>query len=336
MLRRGHFRITLALVLLSSTLAVSQEVGRVIGQIRIAKGDFPPHPIMVELQLRGAAINGSYADNQGRFGFYGLVSNLYHVIVNDEDYYPVDELANLNLLESQFVMVQILLRPREKKTADTAAKQAVGGNPYLVNAGDYNRSFPRKAVKEYEKGLEAEKKGEKDKAIEHYLAALKTAPAYYPAHNNLGALYLGKSDFKSAEEQFREAVRLDQNEAQAYFNLGNVLMLTNRLPEAESTLAAGLQRRPDSAFGYFLQGCLYGRTGKLAESESSLQNAVRLDPKMSQAYLQLVNLYMRQDRREDAITQLQTFLKGFPDAAAAPKAKEILSRLQAGQDAVKR
>ncbi len=131
-------------------------------------------------------------------------------------------------------------------------------------------------------------------------------------------------------------MRLDQNEAQAYFNLGNVLMLTNRLPEAESTLAAGLQRRPDSAFGYFLQGCLYGRTGKLAESESSLQNAVRLDPKMSQAYLQLVNLYMRQDRREDAITQLQTFLKGFPDAAAAPKAKEILSRLQAGQDAVKR
>ncbi len=173
MLRRGHFRITLALVLLSSTLAVSQEVGRVIGQIRIAKGDFPPHPIMVEQQLRGAAINGSYADNQGRFGFYGLVSNLYHVIVNDEDYYPVDELANLNLLESQFVMVQILLRPREKKTADTAAKQAVGGNPYLVNAGDYNRSFPRKAVKEYEKGLEAEKKGEKDKAIEHYLAALR-------------------------------------------------------------------------------------------------------------------------------------------------------------------
>jgi tetratricopeptide (TPR) repeat protein len=233
-------------------------------------------------------------------------------------------------------MVQIYLRPREKKNADPLAKQVAGSNPYIVDPGDYNQRFPKKAVKEYDKGLEAEKKGEKDKAIGHYEAALKIAPEYYPARNNLGALYLGKSDFKSAEEQFREAVRLDQNEAQAYFNLSNVLMLTGRIPEAETTLAAGLQRRPDSAFGNFLQGCLYVRTGKLAEAESSLQNALRLDSKMSQAYLQLVNLYLRQNRREDAIAQLQAFLKGFPDAAAAPKAKEILTKLQTGQDAVKR
>jgi tetratricopeptide (TPR) repeat protein len=113
-------------------------------------------------------------------------------------------------------------------------------------------------------------------------------------------------------------------------------MLTGRFTEAETTLAQGLQRRPDSAFGYFLQGCLYGRTGKLAESESSLQNALRLDSKMPQAYLQLVNLYIRQNRREDAITQLQAFLKGFPDAAAASKAKELLTKLQTGQDAAKR
>jgi tetratricopeptide (TPR) repeat protein len=336
MFRRLHPWIALALICFLSRFSLSQEVGRVVGQIRVTKGDFPPHPVMVELQLRGATINSAYADGQGRFGFYGLVSNLYHVIVNDADYYPVDELANLNLLESQFAMVQVFLRPREKKTTDPLAEQSSGSNPYLVDPADYNRHFPKKGVKEYEKGLEAEGKGEKDKAIGHYEAALKIAPDYYPAHNNLGTLYLGKSDFNSAEGQFREAIRLDQNNAQAYFNLSNVLMLTNRLPEAETTLASGLQRRPDSAFGYFLQGCFYGRTGKLPESESSLQNAVRLDPKMSQAYLQLVNLYMRQNRRGDAITQLQTFLKGFPTAAAAPQAQEILNKLQKEESAVKR
>jgi tetratricopeptide (TPR) repeat protein len=340
MFRRLHPPITLWIALfltcLFSGFALAQDAGRITGQIRVVKGDFPPHPIMVELQLRGATMNSVYADATGRFGFYELGSNSYHVIVNDADYYPVDEVANLNLAESQFTMVQIFLRPRDKKNADPLTKQPGGSNPYIVDPADYNRRFPKKAVKEYDKGLEAEKKGEKDKAIEHYEAALKMAPDYYPAHNNLGTLYMGKSDFKSAEEQFREAVRLDQNDAQAYFNLSNVLMLTNRLTEAETTLAAGLQRRPDSAFGYFLQGCLYGRDGKLAESESSLQNALRLDPKMPQAYLQLVNLYLRQNRREDAITQLQAFLKGFPDAAAAPKAKEILTKLQSGPDAVKR
>ena len=328
--------IVASLTCLLPSVALAQDAGRITGQIHITKGDFPPHPILVELQLRNAPITTVYADSQGRFGFYQLESNPYHVVVNDDDYYPVDEIANLNLAVSQFAMVQIQLRPREKKDTDPLAKQAAGSNPYIVDPDDYNKRFPKKAVKEYDKGLEAEKKDENDAAIGHYEAALKIAPDYYPAHNNLGTLYLGKSDFKSAEEQFREAVRLDQNEAQAYFNLSNVLMLTDRLPEAQTMLSAGLQRRPDSALGNFLQGCLYGRTGKLAEAESSLQNALRLDAKMPQAYLQLVNLYLRQDRREDAITQLQAFLKGFPTASAAPKAQELLNKLQKEETAIKR
>jgi tetratricopeptide (TPR) repeat protein len=327
--------ISLILSCLLSVPVFAQEAGRIIGQIRVTKGDSPPHSILVELQLRGATINSAYADTQGRFGFYELESNLYHIIVNDDDYYPVDEQANVNLTESQFAMVQIQLRPREKKDGEPQAKRAAGSNPYIMDTGDYNKHFSKKAVKEYEKGLESEKKGEQDAAVLHYQAALKIAPDYYPAHNNLGALYMGKSDFKGAEGQFRDAVRLDQNEAQAYFNLSNVLMLTDRLPEAQTTLAAGLQRRPDSAFGNFLQGCLYGRTGKLPEAEHSLQNALRLDPKMPQAYLQLVNLYVRQNRREDAMAQLQAFLKGFPAASAAPKAQEMLDKLQKQQSAAK-
>jgi len=318
-----------------SVLAFPQDNGRVIGQIRVVRGDFPSHAIMVELQLHGATVSSMYTDGEGRFGFYELQSNLYHVVVNDEDYYPVDEQVNLNLMESQFAMAQIQLRPREKKNADPLDKQAAGSNPYIVDPADYNKRFPKKAVKEYDKGLESEKKGKQDAALEHYETALKLAPDYYPAHNNLGVLYLGNSDFKSAEDQFREAVRLDQNEAQAYFNLSNVLMLTKRPVEAEITLTQGLQRRPDSAFGNFLQGCLYDQTGMPAEAERSLQNALRLDPKMPQAHLQLVNLYLKQNRRPDAIKQLQAFLQDFPNAPAAPKAKEILNKLQT-TEAVKR
>jgi tetratricopeptide (TPR) repeat protein len=323
------------LIFLFSAFAFPQDNGRVIGQIRVIRGDFPSHAIMVDLQLHGATLNSVYTDGEGRFGFYELQSNLYHVLVNDPDFYAVDEQVNLNLTESQFAMVQIQLRPREKKNADPMEKQVAGSNPYIVNPADYNKRFPKKAVKEYDKGLEAEKQGKKDGAIEHYEAALKVAPDYYPAHNNLGTLFLGESDFKSAEEQFQEAVRLDPSEAQAYFNLSNVLMLTKRLVEAEITLTQGLQRRPDSAFGNFLQGCLYDQTGMPAEAERSLQNALRLDPKMPQAHLQLVNLYLQQNRRPDAIKQLQAFLQDFPNAPAAPKAKEILNKLQTAE-AVKR
>lgn len=316
----------------SGTVAAQSQgqLGKIVGEVRTSHGEFPPHQIQIALQLHGATVNSVYADMQGRFGFYALQPNGYRVVINDDAYYPVDESAAVNPETTPLVMLQIVLRPREnKKKEDPAGKRATGSNPYLIDPADYNKRFPKKAVKEYDKGLAAEQQHKSDEAIEHYQAALKIAPEYYPAHNNLGSLFLGRSDFKSAEEQFREAVRLDQNEAQAYFNLGNVLMLTSRYTESDSALVAGLQRRPDSAFGHFLQGCLFARTGKFEESEKSLQEAIHIDPSMSQAHLQLVNLYMQRNRKEDAIAELQSFLKAFPEAPAAGKAKDVLHRLQA-------
>jgi regulator of sirC expression with transglutaminase-like and TPR domain len=55
---------------------------------------------------------------------------------------------------------------------------------------------------------------------------------------------------------------------------------------------------------------------------------------MWQAHLQLVNLYLQENRREDAINQLQTFLKAFPRTPNAPKARELLHKLRAESGAV--
>jgi len=306
-----------------------QLIGGIGGRIRTAKGDFLPHQIMVELRFRGATVSSVYADLEGRFGFTSLVPNPYHIVINDESYYPVDEVVNLRP-EQPNAQVQIILRPREDaRKSDPIGARASGGNPFLVDPSDYNNRFPKKAIKEYGRGVDAEHKGKREEAIAHYEGALKIAPDYYPAHNNLGSLYLSKSDYHGAEVQFRESVRLDQNDAQAYFNLGNVLMLTGRYAESETALEAGLQRRPDSAFARFLQGCVFARTGKFDEAEKSLREALQLDSSMSQAHLQLVNLYLRQNRKEDAVHQLQDFLKAFHSAPTAAKAREVLNKLQA-------
>ncbi len=311
-------------------------MGSVAGRVRVVRGDAPPQRVLVSLSLHQTPIDSVYTDSQGTFGFHSLEPEGYEVSIDDAQYQPIRVAAIIHPSSlSPTVFLDIQLIPKSKSDSTSSTPQQPGSNPYTMDVKDYAKDFPKKAVQEFEKGVKSDHDNNKDEAIAHYLKAIQIAPEFQPAHNNLGTIYLGKSDFKSAEEQFREAVRLDQNEAQAYFNLGNVLMLTGRGPEAETTLAAGLQRRPDSAFGNFLQGCVYEQTGKLAEAESSLKNAVRLDSKMPQAYLKLVNLYLRQNRRDDAITQLQVFLKGFPDAPAAPKAKEILTKLQTGQGAAK-
>jgi predicted Zn-dependent protease len=321
----------------SDTAGGQVTLGSIVGRVRVVRGDTPPQRVLVSLELRATPMNSVYTDSQGAFGFHGLQPDSYEVTVDDDQYQPARVAAVMHPTTlSPTVFVEIQLVPKSSTNGATLTQRQPGSNPYTMDIKEYSKNFSKKAVKEFEKGVASDSDNKKDEAIAHYRKAIEIAPDFHPARNNLGTLYLGKSDFKAAEEQFREAVRLDQNEAQAYFNLSNVLMLTGRFTEAETTLAQGLQRRPDSAFGYFLQGCLNERADKLPEAESSLQNALRLDPKLSQAYLQLVNLYVRQNRREDAIAQLQAFLKGFPDAAAAPKAKELLTKLQTGQDAAKR
>jgi TolA-binding protein len=308
--------------------AQQNQLGRIIGTVRVLKGDFPAHPVLVSLETRGAPIASAYCDDQGLFGFHALVANLYTLTINDDAYEPVSVESDMNPDFSTTNMVNITLTPRPTAHKDPLPGRVGGSNPYLIDPADYNRQFPKKTLKEFDKGVEADHKGKGDEAIEHYLRALSYSPNYYPAHNNLGSAYLARRDFTEAEAQFEAALKANQNDVEAYFNLSNVLLLRQRYSEAEHELEEGLQRRPDSSFGHFLQGLLYSRTGRPELAEKSLQSAVQLDPKMSQAYLQLVNLYLQQKRTTEAISQLEAYLKAFPDSAYSPKARETLKRLQ--------
>ena len=161
MIRRLVFRLLLLTVLLlpASLLAQLQQLGWIGGQIHIVGGDFPPGQIMVELRLHDTTINSVYADAQGRFAFNNLEGETYHIVINDDAYHPVNELVNLRP-EAPYANLQIFLRPREeKKKDDPLGARASGSNPNLVDPADYNKRFPRKAVKEYERGVNAEHKG---------------------------------------------------------------------------------------------------------------------------------------------------------------------------------
>src|SRR4029077_5100411 len=97
MIRRLYPCILLVLVsFLHGTLyGQVQVLGRIIGQVRAPSGDVPPHQIMVELRLHGGAVDTVFTDSGGRFGFSNLHPNGYRVVINDEDYYPVEERADV-------------------------------------------------------------------------------------------------------------------------------------------------------------------------------------------------------------------------------------------------
>jgi tetratricopeptide (TPR) repeat protein len=315
-------------VVRSPLWAQQNQLGKIIGNVRVSRADFPAHPVLISLEMRGAPIGSAYCDDQGRFGFYSLVANEYRITVNDDSYEPVTETVAVNPETAPMNFVQITLVPRSNNKKDPLPGRVAGSNPYLVDPAEYSRRFPKKTVKEFKKGVDASQQGKTDDAIQHYEKALSYSPDFYPAHNNLGLAYLARQNFAAAQTQFEAALKANQNDVEAYFNLANVLLLTERYPAAEREIEEGLQRRPDSAFGHFLQGLLYSRTGRPELEEKSLQSALQLDPKMWQGYLQLVNLYLQQKRTPEAIRELEAYLKAFPDSPFTPKARDLLKRLQ--------
>jgi len=316
------------LIIAAQLSAQQNQIGKIIGSVRVLRGDTPAHPVLVTLEMRGAPIASAYSDDRGSYGFYNLVANQYKVTVDDLDFEPVSETTDLNPDFSTTNMVQITLVPRAKDKKDPLPGRTEGSNPYLIDPTEYLRQFPKKTIKEFEKGVGADQHGKTEEAIQHYRNAVASSPEFYPAHNNLGSIYLARQNFEAAQSEFEATLKANQNDVEAHFNLANVFLLTQRYPAAEHEIDEGLKRRPDSAFGHFLHGLLYSHTARPELAEKSLLSALQVDPKMSQAYLQLVNLYLQQKRTSDAISELEAYLKAFPDSPYSPKARETLKRLQ--------
>lgn len=304
------------------------QVGNVVGEIRVARQGLPPKQILVNLQAHGATINSAYSDSQGHFGFYALPGGVYTVSVQDDDYLPVTQDVTLDLSISIMARASVTLDPRPAAENKRAGTRVVGSNPNEIDVNELSRQFPRKAVREYEKGLKATGDGDVEGAARHFQKSLLLAPSFYPAHNELGRAYLTKSDFPAAQHEFEEVIRLNKSDAEAHLNLANVLLLTDHFAEALVQVQEGLRRDPESAIGQFVLGSIYQKMNKPTESERALREALRLDPKMKKVHLALVNLYLSQDKKPEAMNELKDFLKLAPNDPLSAKCREVLRKLE--------
>lgn len=315
------FSTVLALLLTLPTCS-GQVSGNIHGVLRVDYGDPPQQRVLIKLQLHGQVVSSAYPDAQGRFEFDALDLNYYHLIIEHQDYYPVDELLQGNAVEVN--LVPRTSPPRE----DPLPKEVSGSNPHIVDLNEYTKHFPKNAIQEYRRGLKAQKHGKDRAAIRHYEKTIEIAPDFYPALNNLGGLYLSDGDFAAAQREFERALQNNRNAPEPYFNLAYINLLRKNYGRAEQDTRQGLQRQPRSAFGQFVLGATLSRTGRQKEAEQAFLQSLELDHTISKAHLELVCIFLTQQRTKEAIEHLKLFLKIAPNDFLALKAQALLARLQ--------
>ncbi len=308
--------------------AQEQGGGSVSGRVTDSRGQ--PERVLVHLLTFGDIPAGdTYTDSNGVFSFRALPSGDYNVVIDATGFRPVRHSVSLDQRISPKVQVVISLEPADQSPGSNRQIISGSGKSHEINAKAPTRPFHPKALHEFERANDKQRRGDLAAAIAHYRKALEFDPDFYPALNNLGAIYLRQKDAARAEEAFLKALTLNSEDSEVYFNLGHALYEEGRYSQAAERLEEGLKRSPRSALGLFFLGSAYLRLGDLKKAEANLKSASSMDPAgMPAARLQLANVYLKRHDTESASVELRAYLEANPSDPQAPAIKKMLADLK--------
>jgi len=135
----------------------------------------------------------------------------------------------------------------------------------------------REAVEEKERGDRLAANGERAAAREAYEHAVKLAPGYAAAINELGVLLANEGKLEEAATTLREATTADPTFALAHNNLGFVLRKLGRFGEAVEAYRAYVALEPADAGGQYGLAEAHRAAGNKAEAVAAYEQYVALE-----------------------------------------------------------
>jgi hypothetical protein len=139
--------------------------------------------------------------------------------------------------------------------------------PGRTSAGDYR-----------DRGQALRQKGEYDRAVASFTAAIRLDPTDAVAYRNRGLAYEEQGQYAQAIADYTTALRLDPQSADAYFQRGNAHFARDDFDRAIADYGRALALDPGLALAYYYRGLAYAEKGDAARGNADQRKAVRLDP----------------------------------------------------------
>lgn len=189
--------------------------------------------------------------------------------------------------------------------------------------------IPEAAVREYQRAQERLAERDVEGAEQCLRRAVRLAPQFAAAWNQLGTIAYQSGRREQAAEFFREALRQEPAAYSPLVNLGGVLINLGRYQEALELNLRAVREQPQDALAQVQLGVSYWALGDAARAIEHLREAKRLDPEhFSQPELVLAQIYLDRGEREAAARELEEFLARRPDSPEAPRIRRQLEQLK--------
>ncbi len=179
----------------------------------------------------------------------------------------------------------------------------------------------------FKRGVDYEKAGDSEKAIEAYRKALEEAPYDPWIWINMGVSYQRLNMTEDALECYDRAIEIYPIDADAWSNKAIALRILGRIEEAIECYDKALEIDPGDAGIWSNKGVALRALGRIREAIECYDKALEIDPYDVGTWLNKAVALQRIGYIEESLECYERILKIDPYHPVALRNKELLSRL---------
>ena len=329
-MRKRRLLSTLALIMLSATTAYAQS-NMIRGKVRSSNGSTVNNAI-VELRVGGGGmISQTVTRNDGDFAFNNLTPGEYEVAVTMAGFEPTVQMArfsnNSNMSFWEVVSIEVTIRPK-----DNAAIAPPGTH--------FAQEVPKAARASYEKAMAKLREGKSDEGIALLLEATAAFNDYFDAHFALGKEYFRTGKTNEAIESLERARQINDRQDAVYYMFGLVMLKQKKFAIAQYAFREAARLNTNNAATHFYHAValieLSAQTSDAKQTALDLNNAEKelslawdmSEKRLFDVYLQRARIYERRGNKEAAVRELENYLKSEPVAKNAAAVRAAIARLR--------
>ena len=329
-MRRRSLLPALALVLLSATTAPAQN-NMIRGKVRSSNGSTVNNAI-VELRVGGGGmISQTVTRNDGDFAFNNLTPGEYEVAVTMAGFEPTVQMArfsnNSNMTFWEVVNIEVTIRPK-----DNAAIAPPGTH--------FAQDVPKAARAAYEKGMAKLREGKSDEGIALLREATTNFNDYFDAYFALGKELFRTGKSNEAIEALERARQINDRQDAVYYMFGLVMLKQQKFAIAEYAFREAARLNSNNATTHLYHAValieVSAQTSDKKQSTIDLNNAEKelglawdmSEKRLNDVYLQRARIYERRGNKEAAVHEFESYLKAEPVSKNAAAVRAAIARLR--------
>jgi tetratricopeptide (TPR) repeat protein len=260
--------------------------------------------LTVELLINGSSHSESTSlGGDGSFEFRSVQPGVYELQITGPDRSVLHREHVIISGPNQLLSINLPRRGSADRFADPT-----------VSIRQLQHKVPAPAQKEFSKGQAAARKQDYQAALDHFQKAIDIDPEFADAYGNIGIAEAVLGRLEEAAEQLQKAVNLVPDHTLAISNLSIVLAQLKRYGDAGQAARQALKLNPSLLrMRYILAVSLTREPGHETEALDNLERAAVEIPK---ARLLAADILTGIGRREDAVKQLEHYLRALPEQDA--------------------